>query len=1106
MCAVRFLLVVVLFVAAELPIWGADPYGLTTRASVGAFLNNNLPPTRPGVGSGDYYVEDVFPGLTFNDPTFMTFEPNSDRLYVSGRQGTIHFFTNTPGVTTKRLFLDLTVRTQGFEDCGLLGFAFHPEWRQPGSTNRGFVYVFYQYTTNRVFPPPDRDRPDPFLGTWMRLSRFTVPDNQLVADPNSEQVLINQFDRHLWHNGGNVMFGTDGFLYLPVGDEGGIDDEFNQAQRMNGGLFSGVLRIDVNSDPTKSHPIRRQPQSPPGMPPSFTANYSIPNDNPWLDPGGSILEEFYAIGLRSPHRMTLDPPTGRIWLGDIGQNTREEIDLIERGGNYQWSYREASVTTEGSKPKPSPIVGIDKPPVYEYVRDAGDTCVIGGYVYRGNQLPGLQGKYIFGDNTSGRIWSLTYNGSNNPPSVAFLCHMPVGHNYEGLASFGLDRHGEIYALKMGPSGKVLKLMQSGQPTVFAPARLSLTGAFANTPNLTPHAALLPYSVNSPLWSDGSAKSRWMMVPNNGAPYTANEQVAFTPTGEWTFPSGTVFVKHFELGTNDLNPTLRKRLETRLIVRDTNGSVYGLTYKWRPDNSDADLLSDSLSEDIVINTGTGTRTQTWFYPSPQDCLTCHNPNAGHILGFNTRQLNGNFTYAGTGVTDNQLRALNRAGLFNPALNESAISNYTKLVPVTDTTAPIEKRMRSYLDANCAQCHRPGGVQGNWDGRFETPLANQNILDGPVFNNFGIPNAREVAPGSVGRSIMHLRMNTNGVAKMPPLARNVIDTNAVAALAQWINSFVPGGLPSPWQHQDVGSVLLAGSATYTTNTSTFSVSGAGTDIFGSADSFHYMWQDANGDSEVVARVASITDTDAWAKAGVMIRESLAPNAANAYLAATAQNGVEFQWRTVNGGGSFYVQGPMLSVPYWLRLNRTNNVFRAYHSATGNTWTQLGSDLNLNLSVNATLGLAVTAVNPNALNTSTFDFVRVNGSSGAADSDGDGMPDAYEIANGFNKDNASDANLDTDGDAMSNLQEYRAGTNPRSAASVLRLTRVTRQGNDVVLTFLSATGKTYSLELATNLPSASWQTLTNIGPVTGTNLVFTNLGGAKTPRGFYRLKVTP
>src|SRR5262249_9358300 len=139
---------------------------------------------------------------------------------------------------------------------------------------------------------------------------------------------------------------------------------------------------------------------------------------------------------------------------------------------------------------------------------------------------------------------------------------------------------------------------------------------------------VPYTVNVPLWSDAAIKMRWLSVPNDGGPLTTNEQISFATNGEWNFPAGTVFVKHFELATNDTNPNLKRRLETRLLVRDTNGGVYGVTYKWRPDSSEADLLPGSLNEDVIITTASGTRTQTWYYPSPADCLTCHTPYSGY----------------------------------------------------------------------------------------------------------------------------------------------------------------------------------------------------------------------------------------------------------------------------------------------------------------------------------------------------------------------------------------------------------------------------------------------------------------------------------------------
>jgi len=214
----------------------------------------------------------------------------------------------------------------------------------------------------------------------------------------------------------------------------------------------------------------------------------------------------------------------------------------------------------------------------------------------------------------------------------------------------------------------------------------------------------------------------------------------------------------------------------------------VTYKWRADNSDADLLETNLSEAIVIKTAMGTRTQTWYYPSRQDCLTCHTARAGGVLGVKTRQMNRDFTYPG-GVTDNELRAWNHAGLFEPALNEADFTNYASLARADDSTRSIEDRARSYLDANCAHCHRPGGTVAYFDARYDTPLAQQNLIEGQVLINQGIDNPHTVAPNDIWRSILFMRVNTVEAIKMPPLAHQVLDRQAVALLRQWIQS-LPG----------------------------------------------------------------------------------------------------------------------------------------------------------------------------------------------------------------------------------------------------------------------------------------------------------------------------
>jgi uncharacterized repeat protein (TIGR03806 family) len=343
-----------------------------------------------------------------------------------------------------------------------------------------------------------------------------------------------------------------------------------------------------------------------------------------------------------------------------------------------------------------------------------------------------------------------------------------------------------------------------------PPLLSQTGVFSvedGIAALNTSDGLIPYDVNVPLWSDGALKTRWVALPWTGSLLTPSDQIGFATNGQWTFPVGTVFVKHFELATNVIVPSQTRRLETRLLVRDTNGTAYGVTYKWRPDNSDADLLTNSLSENIVVTTPTGTKTQVWYFPSSSDCLACHTAAAGFVLGLNTRQLNRSLIYSATSQTDNELRTMNQLGLFNPALNdESMISNYPALSPLSDPTASLEARARSYLDANCAQCHRPDGVaHANFDARYETPLTFQALVNGSVVTSLGVSGARVIVPGEIEKSVLYLRASTTDPAiRMPPLGRNLIDADAVSVLGDWID-LMPLSLSAPLISPNGGAYL-------------------------------------------------------------------------------------------------------------------------------------------------------------------------------------------------------------------------------------------------------------------------------------------------------------
>ena len=748
----------------------AQAFGLTVRPVIGPFLNDVMPEAAPLL-SANWTVVPAFPNLVFTNLLGVTAVPGTNLLCAWEREGRVWTFVNNSNTATKTLVVDISNQCQGWDDSGLLNLVFHP-----GFATNHFMYLYYTWVTPGTVVGSPTTRPtEMVVGKYHdRLSRFILTNG--IATLAAELVLVDQAGDSVWHNGSGMFFHpTNGFLYYTDGD-----DERSDPQVITNKLFAGVFRVDVDMrGGSISHAPPRQPTL------GTTANYFIPNDNPFVGQP-NVLEEFFGLGLRSPHRMTIDPPTGRIYIGDVGAGSREEIDRVEPGEsglNFQWSYVEGFLGT-----MPASYIGISKPPVLDYTHGEGQ-AVIGGHVYRGSEFATqLGGRYIFGDNVARIIWAM--DESTTPATKIPLGVLPKGDgpnsgsDYTGLSSFGLDANNEIYMCQMSSvGGRIYKLAIAGSSASRPlPTLLSQTGAFTNLTTLAPNPGLVAYTVNSPLWSDAAIKTRWIALPTNTF-------INFAPTGEWTFPNGTVFMKHFELGINDTNPAIRKRLETRLLVQDTNGTVYGASYKWRPDNSDADLVNTLTNEDVVITTATGTRTQTWSYPGRQDCLTCHKIAAGGVLGVKTRQLNGDFPYPATGLTDNQIRAWNHIGLFSPAVSDAAILGYAKMVPVTDTNATLELRVRSYLDANCAHCHRPGGgVNALFDARFDIALTNQAIVNGAVLNNLGISGAKVVAPSNTATSVLYQRDSSIAGIKMPPLAKNTVDTNAIAVIEQWINSLV------------------------------------------------------------------------------------------------------------------------------------------------------------------------------------------------------------------------------------------------------------------------------------------------------------------------------
>jgi uncharacterized repeat protein (TIGR03806 family) len=935
---------------------GAKPYGLTSRPSVGPFLNGVMPEVAPSI-SGNWSAVVAFTNLVFTNTVGLAPVPGTDELCVWEREGRVWTFQNSPGVTEKKLVLDISSQCQGWDDSGLLGIAFHP-----GFATNHLMFVYYTWVKPGTVAGSPTERPVPNLPNTYhdRLERYTL-DADGVAIPDSVKVFVDLTNQTVWHHGGGIFFHPrNGFLYYTDGDNAVGDND----QIIDKSLYSGVFRIDVDCrGGDVSHAPPRQPAD------GYTANYFIPNDNPFVG-RSNVLEEFYCLGLRSPHRMTYDEPTDRIFIGDVGESSREEIDVIEPGEsglNFQWNRREGNLGT-----MTEPYIGISRGPVLDYPHTDG-RAIIGGYVYRGKNFNhDLGGKYIFGDNVLRTIWAL--DETTTPATKTVLCVMPKGagpnsgSDYTGLSSFGLDADGEIYLCQMSSTGGRIYTLQRGGPPPTAhplPKLLSQTGAFADLATLQPSAALIPYTVNSPLWSDGAAKSRWLALPSD-------TKIHFAAKGEWTFPSGTVFVKDFQLPVDDTNPKILRRLETRLLVCDTNGGVYGASYRWRADNSDAELVNAGTNEDITITTATGTRRQRWFYPGRQDCLTCHTAQSGGVLGVKTRQLNGDFKYP-DGVTANQLREWYRLGLFDTKLNEIAFLRYGRMVNITNTSAPLALRARSYLDANCAQCHRPGGAGAFFDARFDTPFKLQNLANGPVANQLGITGAKVIVPGETNKSILFHRVSILGEGQMPPVARNTVDDRAVAVLAQWIDALRerPPTLPKGWLQADIGSASSPGQASYLNGR--YNLIAANDDIWESADSILFACRPWTGDGQIIAHVAALQYTDPWAKAGVMVREDMSPGAKYALMAVTGSGGSTFQWRTDTDQPARGLDGPPLPLPHWVKLVRAGNTFTCYVSLDGQDWRPVGSatfPMNKTISV----GLGLSGHNSSMLNSTLFDNVSV------------------------------------------------------------------------------------------------------------------------------------
>ena len=715
------------------------PSGLGSRPS----NTSCVAPARPQGGTG-LQLARVFPNLSFSLPVGMYQAPNdSTRWYViEQKSGLVRGFPNSqsaqPGDVST--FLDLSTKIEVGAETGLLGLAFHPQWP---STPQVFVYYSLAGT-------------DPVEN---RVSRFTSSNGGASLDLASEQVVLrlvkNQVDHN--HNGGNIAFGPDRYLYIGTGDGGSAGDPNDNAQNRNV-LFGKMLRIDVS--PATGYAI---PTGASGNP--FAANAQCTSaTGSTSGTGSAACPEIFAYGLRNPWRWSFDRVTGDLWVGDVGQDTREEIDVVRRGANLGWRIREGSVCynpasncgTTGANGEAL----VD--PLVEYGHDVG-AAVTGGYVYRGAKIPALVGRYVFADYVSSRVFSFQ---PPNPlvaatPRAVLSTSDTVLNSPQNVTSLAQGNDGELYVVGYG--GQLYGLQAATAVVDTIPTLLSQTGCVA-TDATQPASGLVPYGINAPFWSDGADKQRWLAVPDGSA---------ITPQtpGRWSPPNGTVLMKNFRLN-NQL-------VETRLLMRHPDGVWAGYTYEWNAGQTDATRVVGGKTKAVG--------SQTWIYPSESNCMECHTQVAGRVLGLETAQLNSDLSYPATGRTANQITTLNAIGLLSPTIDGTP-ATLPSYVDPHGTAGTLEQRARAFLHTNCSQCHQPNGpTPVTLDLRYTTTLAQTGTCNAtPAAGDLGIANAKLIAPGAPDSSVLLSRVNRRDSFAMPPLSSNLVDTASVAVLRQWIQA--------------------------------------------------------------------------------------------------------------------------------------------------------------------------------------------------------------------------------------------------------------------------------------------------------------------------------
>lgn len=690
------------------------------------------------IGSPDpplpYKTTQVFANVQLDLPTDITWLPEAQKWVANHAGDQMVTFENDPIGAVAQPLLSLS---EFYGETVQTGYAtkFHHDLKnQP--------WCFVTFTANRD------------QSNGHHLARLKVLDPTIPTfDPDSLTVLASW--KNDGHVGSSMQFGPDGMLYVSVGDgQPPYPPDGDGTGQDRSDLRSSILRLDVDN-PTADKP------------------YRIPADNPFVGQADS-RGEIWAYGFRNPWKIAFDPQSGDLLAADVGWEMREMIHRVLRGRNHGWSIMEGS---QSVKPDQQPDVPIT-PPLFEHTH-LDSRSITGGYFWQSDRIAELKGAYIYGDWMTGKVWGLKFKGDQ------VIWQQELVDTPHRVICFMLDPSGEVFIV--GYDGTILQL----QPNTDAatkesfPTRLSDTGLFADTRSQQPAPGVVEYQINAHRWADGTHSRQWIALPDS-TQLTLFEQSDWKTgqsAGRFEFPTNTVAVKTVSYDRDAQDPASETHLETQLLHK-FGDEWRAYNYLWNEDQSDALLQDDvAIERELIIKDTTspeGMRTQLWRHASRSECLLCHIWAAGTVQGFWPPQLNL------TNANSNQLEQLATLGLF-----AQEVPRTDSIASPDDPTATLESRARSYLALNCSTCHRrQGGGTATFTFDISIPLEQSDYVDAlPAQGDFGIGDARVIAPGDPSRSVLMYRKLKSGRGHMPQFGSNVIDHKGVRLLHDWIASMDP-----------------------------------------------------------------------------------------------------------------------------------------------------------------------------------------------------------------------------------------------------------------------------------------------------------------------------